>query len=273
MRNRAKTLARVGFCEHGTVLALARGPSFGRVQSYPTPAAKYRAGALAETIAWLHALPHERPVDRAGFLMAAAEKLQVVHVGFVDYPLLADRIESGDWLHARLAQAAHHVVGIDVNEAGVEWARQHGFEAHVADATDEAAISALNIESADVVILGEVIEHVDAPGPLLRAMRLVCKPDGRLIVTTPNALRVMNALVPLTGRELVHPDHVAWYSPTTLNRLLSMNGWAVQQMRYYQDPSDELGSSRRVQKLAANVVRRLASRHASDGLIAVARPE
>jgi SAM-dependent methyltransferase len=226
---------------------------------------------MTETIAWLHALPRERPVERTRFLVAAAEKRRVIHVGFVDHPLLTARIESGDWLHAQLVQVAHHVIGIDIDEEGVEWALQQGFQAHAADATDEKAISALNVEPADLVILGEVIEHVDAPGSLLRAMRLVCKPDGLLIVTTPNALRVMNTVVPFTGRELVHPDHVAWYSPTTLKRLLSMNGWALEQMHYYQDPSDELSGGRRAQKLVANTVRRFASRHASDGLIAVAR--
>lgn len=233
---------------------------------------KYRP-VVADTIVWLHRLPGGRPVDRAEFLLNSARTLRVIHVGFVDYPLLDARVENGDWLHARLAQVGRQVVGIDVDEPGVEWARQQGFEAYAADASDEAAMAALDVEPADLVILGEVIEHVDAPGRLLRAMRLLCKPNGSLIVTTPNALRIMNALVPLTGRELVHPDHVAWYSPTTLKRVVSVNGWVVEELRYYQAGPDELSGGRRLEKFAANVARRVASRHASDGLIAVARPE
>jgi hypothetical protein len=88
-----------------------------------------------------------------------------------------------------------------------------------------------------------------------------------LIVTTPNALQVMNVLVPLTGRELVHPDHVAWYSPTTLAALLERSGWRLDRMLYYQNPATKRTGGG-AQKIAANVARRLAPRHAADGLIA-----
>jgi 2-polyprenyl-3-methyl-5-hydroxy-6-metoxy-1,4-benzoquinol methylase len=217
---------------------------------------------------YLHKLPAGRAVNREAYLLEAARGRSVIHVGFTDHPLLDERIEQGTWLHSRLATGASSIVGLDVDEKGVEWAKQRGYHAHAVDATNSSAVKKLGLH-AEVVIAGEVIEHVNAPGPFLRAMLLL---GDRLIVTTPNALRILNTFVPLTGQELVHADHVAWYSPTTLRRLLETSGWHVDELLYYRSPADELGEGRTAQKLLANVARRVAPRHLSDGLIANSSP-
>ena len=91
----------------------------------------------------------------------------------------------------------------------MRWASEHGFEAHAVDAQSPKAVASLGLEPADVVIAGEVVEHLDAPGPFLRAMRELAARDGLLVVTTPNAYRLLNVLAPTLGVELVHPDHTS----------------------------------------------------------------
>ena len=162
------------------------------------------------------------------------------------------------------------------------WARSEGFEAHVVDAQSAEAVAALGLEPADLVVAGEVIEHLDAPGPFLRAMRVLTRPDGRLVLTTPNAYRVLNFLAPLSGAELVHPDHTAWHSPRTLRTLLERNGWAVDEVAYYRNPWRRVGRADGLRPFlaghAANVARatlgaagRLAP-YWSDGIVVWARP-
>lgn len=216
------------------------------------------------------------PVVREEWLVQRAAGRRVTHVGFVDYPLLESKVHSGDWLHARLADVATSIVGIDVDLQGVEWADRLGFEAYAVDASSRREIERLGVAPADLVIAGEVIEHIQAPGHLLDAMHTLCKPDGRLIVTTPDAYRLLNFLVPLTRRELVHPDHVAWHSPSTLRRLLETNRWRVETFVYYQNrpeaiPHDQ-GLIRRINGIAANSARALAANsrwpYWCDGMIA-----
>ena len=77
-----------------------------------------------------------------------------------------------------------------------------------------------------MVIVGEIVEHLDTPGPSFRAMRGLFGPDGLLVVTTPGAYRLLNFLAPLGGVELVHPDPTAWHSPHTLANLLLRSGWS-----------------------------------------------
>lgn len=208
-------------------------------------------------------------------LVEFARGKRVVHVGFVDEHRLEAKLGRGTWLHARLAESASALVGLDVEEEGVRWAEEHGFEAYAVDAQSPEAVAALGLEPADVVIAGEVVEHLDAPGPFFRSLRQLARPDGLLVVTTPNAFRLLNFLAPLGGVELVHPDHTAWHSPHTLATLLARGGWEVEGTAYYQNPAPDLGGAKGALVRAGRAVfvgiGRLAP-YWSDGLVVWARP-
>lgn len=226
-------------------------------------------------VRWRRRLPRRGPVDREAMLVDFSRGRRVVHVGFVDEMRMEAKLEAGAWLHERLAEAASSLVGLDVSEEGVRWARERGYEAHAVDAQSPEAVAALGLDPAEVVIAGEVIEHLDAPGPFLRAMRGLVGADGLLVVTTPNAYRLLNFLAPVAGVELIHPDHTAWHSPHTLRTLLERAGWRVDGFAYYQNPAPRLDGWK--SRLAA------AGRSAfvafgrllpywSDGLVVWARP-
>jgi len=224
---------------------------------------------------WRQRLPRRGPYDREQMLLEFARGKRVVHVGFVDEHRLEAKREGGTWLHARLAEAASSLVGLDVEEEGVRWAAEHGFEAHAVDAQSPEAVAGLGLQPAEVVVAGEIVEHLDAPGPFLRAMRELVTPEGLLVVTTPNAYRLLNFIAPVAGVELVHPDHTAWHSPHTLGTLLARSGWAIEGAAYYQNPAPRLDGvlGALVRGGRALFVRagRLAP-YWSDGLVVWARP-
>jgi SAM-dependent methyltransferase len=208
-------------------------------------------------------------------LVEFARDRRVVHVGFVDEHRLEAKVGRGTWLHARLAESASSLVGLDVEEEGVRWATEHGFDAYAVDAQSPKAVAALKLEAADVVIAGEVVEHLDAPGPFFRSLLQLVHPDGLLVVTTPNAYRLLNFLAPAGGVELVHPDHTAWHSPHTLATLLARSGWEVEDAAYYQNPAPGMegvaGTLVRGARAAFVSVGRLAP-YWSDGIVLWARP-
>jgi SAM-dependent methyltransferase len=231
--------------------------------------------STSEITGWKQRLPRRGPCDRVELLLDFCAGKRVVHVGFVDDRRLDAKLDAGRWLHARLAAVSDSIVGLDLSEEGVRWAAEHGFDAHSVDAQSPDAVAALGLVPADVVVAGEIIEHLDAPGPFLRAMRELLKPEGLLVVTTPNAYRLLNFLAPASGSELIHPDHTAWHSPHTLRNLLARNGWAVEGMAFYQNPAPPLGAP------LGPVVRGLRAAFVAmgrllpywcDGLVAWARP-
>jgi 2-polyprenyl-3-methyl-5-hydroxy-6-metoxy-1,4-benzoquinol methylase len=236
------------------------------------PPEPLRAAAVdpASEFRWRHRLPRRGPVDRLEALADAARGKRVVHVGFVD-ELLEQKRAEGVWLHERIAEVATALVGLDSSAEGVARAREHGHEAHVVDAQSSESVAALGLEPAEVVIAGEIVEHLDAPGPFLRAMRDLAAPDGLLVLTTPNAYRLLNFVAPLSGSELVHPDHTAWHSPQTLRTLLGRSGWRVEDMAYYRTPSRRGALVGNVLRGGLAALNRLRP-YWSDGLIVWAKP-
>jgi SAM-dependent methyltransferase len=226
-------------------------------------------------VEWLQPLPSEPPVDRRELIVGLCAQRRVIHLGFTDERQTDAKQRAGRWLHASLADVADELVGLDVDAAGVEQAVAAGYEAHVVDVQDEPALAALALAPADVVVAGEIIEHVEAPGTFLRAVAPLVKPGGRLVVTTPNAYRLPGFLAPVLGRELIHPDHVGIHSIHTLRTLGARCGYKVERLGYYQNraalPRSAAGRAiGLVRRLQALLLRRWP--HWSDGIYAVYAP-
>ena len=229
----------------------------------------------------IHRLPRARLVDRADFIVESCRGQRVIHVGFADAGFRREQQRAGNWLHARIGACARELVGIDTDSAGVAEARSYGWDAHVADCTDPDAVEALGLAPADVVVAGEVIEHVTSPGALLDGMRHLCRDDGRLIVTTPNGAGIINSLaVLLRGVELMHPDHVVVFTPRTLSEMLRRQGWQAVEHAVYLPTVGSRSGSTLINRLALRTllaIERLATHlgrpFAAEGLIAVAKPD
>jgi SAM-dependent methyltransferase len=98
----------------------------------------------------------------------------------------------GQLLALVASRTSARLVGIDAREqqlpAGVEY--------RTADIT--AGLPAGDGEF-DVVTLGEVIEHVPHPDALLREVRRVLRPGGRLVLSTPNLVCWANRILVPAG--------------------------------------------------------------------------
>ena len=175
----------------------------------------------------VHRLPKAQLVQRIPYVAEQVRGRGVIHVGFVDAGYQEMQAEAGTWLHAHLAEAATSLVGIDLDAAGVALATGQGYEAYEADCRDPEQIDALAIEPAEVVVAGEVIEHLDDPGSFLDGLHRLLAPGGTLILTTPNASGLLNGFAAMAGAEINHPDHVVLFSWRTLSNLMDRHGWEV----------------------------------------------
>jgi SAM-dependent methyltransferase len=175
----------------------------------------------------VHRLPKASLVQRVPHVASLVEGRTVIHVGFVDAGYQEMQAEAGTWLHAHLAETSTHLIGIDLDTVGVERATAEGYEAYVADCRDPDQVDALGIAPAEVVVAGEIIEHLDDPGSFLDGLHRLLAPGGQLILTTPNASGLLNGFAAMAGAEINHPDHVILFSWRTLTNLMSRHGWEV----------------------------------------------
>jgi 2-polyprenyl-3-methyl-5-hydroxy-6-metoxy-1,4-benzoquinol methylase len=228
----------------------------------------------------VHRLPPAKVVDRLSYLADVADQRRVVHVGFVDAGFAEMQHSSGTWLHEHLARRAKSLVGLDVDMAGVDHARELGHEAYAVDCTSADAVRNLRLEPADVVIAGEVIEHVDDPGLFLDAMRVLLADDGVLVLTTPNASGLLSAVGVIGGYEINHPDHVNRFTWLTLTNLLRHRGYEPAEVRTFLSQVKELTGATTKERLLGfgaklvvwfeRLLARLGRPFAADGLIVTA---
>ena len=230
----------------------------------------------------VHRLPPAKVVNRSDFLVEFVRNKRAAHVGFVDSGCWAYHATFDSWLHAHLDRAAESLIGLDLDEEGVERAKEMGFEAYAVDCSDDVAVAALGVQLSEVVIAGEIIEHLDDSGSFLEGLHSLVEPGGRLVVTTPNASGLLNAgAAALAGYEVNHPDHVTLYSCYTLTNLLRRHGWETEQVATYVPVLKEfealkgkvkvLGLGARLVLGAERLLGKLGRPYASDGLIVVAR--
>jgi 2-polyprenyl-3-methyl-5-hydroxy-6-metoxy-1,4-benzoquinol methylase len=100
-------------------------------------------------------------------------------------------------------------------------------------------------EKFDVVILGELIEHLDPTvvAKFLEALRTCVKPDGVLIITTPNGAGLLNAIHVLLRRDnVVHAPipietmnygHIHLWPPQVLTRTARHYGWQAHREYFF----------------------------------------
>lgn len=167
---------------------------------------------------------------RTDVLVEAARGRRVLHVGFADHlPLIEQKRQRGEWIHDRITQVAEKAVGVDIDEGVVATLRAMGVrDVYAADLTAELEEPDLLGETFDVVILGEVLEHVGNPVAFLRAIRdNVGSPGQSIVVTVPNAWNIAALVSALRGAELVNTDHRFWFTPYTLAKVLTDAGYQV----------------------------------------------
>src|SRR5262249_9205652 len=94
--------------------------------------------------------------------------------------------------------------------------------------------------SFDVILSCEIIEHLLCnPIHMLVECHRVLKPEGLLILTTPNVLRLSNVLSLLRGRniydryyqECLYARHAREYSPEEIQRLFEEVGFRVTHLK------------------------------------------
>jgi 2-polyprenyl-3-methyl-5-hydroxy-6-metoxy-1,4-benzoquinol methylase len=78
----------------------------------------------------------------------------------------------------------------------------------------------------DLIVAGDVLEHVDNQGLFLANIKKHLKSDGLFVVSTPNAKWFTAILKP-------NPTHALWHDKYTLTAVLKRVGFEVQSFRYY----------------------------------------
>jgi SAM-dependent methyltransferase len=134
------------------------------------------------------------------------------------------------WNFAVLAQHAAKIKGFDLLAKDVEEARADGFDIEVGDAESYVAL-----EKYDVVFAGDIIEHLSNPGKFIECSYKNLHDNGELVLATPNTYsfaKLLRVIVRGTNEPPVNPEHTFYFTPKTLEQLVSRHGFRLKKIIY-----------------------------------------
>lgn len=128
-----------------------------------------------------------------------------------------------------LVAAGNTVVGIELDAEAAEAARRFAAEVHVAD-IGRTPVGTLVPHGFEVVLLGDVLEHLPDPSATLRELVALLTPAGRVVISVPHVAFVDVRLMLLEGTWAYQNDglldrtHLRWFTRDGLAALLGEAG-------------------------------------------------
>lgn len=184
---------------------------------------------------------------------------EVLNLGFVQHSNWKDRLEKGMWLHQQIVEVAKSVEGVDLLCEEVQKINKELNQNNIChDVTKLNDLPSNN--KYDVIVCGELIEHLDNPGMMLAGIKKFMHSESVLIVTTPNAFRERWVRLAWMGEEsktFLNDQHVCWYSFHTLRQLLERYGYSEICYDYYYSNSKQVSSYHTLCSPLKNGVKRL----------------
>ncbi|MBI3852528.1 MAG: methyltransferase domain-containing protein [Verrucomicrobia bacterium] len=177
----------------------------------------------SSTQEFIATIRHAPYVPKTEFIRSRVAGKKVLDLGCVQHSL--DRLFQAPerWLHNVIRANASSVLGVDILEKEVVQLNGMGYNMIVADATTMRLE-----EKFDVVVCGDLIEHLPNPGALLETIAYHLRQDGIGLVTTPHPLaadRFFN--VAFDGWTGINPEHTCWFCPQTIYQLAERCGMHV----------------------------------------------
>lgn len=189
---------------------------WGELSADPNAAAAMAVRAETLRAAWRPSV-----ADRIRFLEDRCRGRLVLDIGCVAHDV--ERMKSPNWLHGRIAAVAERCVGVDVLPDGVTAMQEMGYDVVLRDLG--AGLGSLaDVAPFDVILAGELIEHVEALDMLFNVASEALAPDGELIITTPNPYAPHRVRAAQLGIVWENVDHILYAFPSGIAELAERHG-------------------------------------------------
>jgi 2-polyprenyl-3-methyl-5-hydroxy-6-metoxy-1,4-benzoquinol methylase len=162
-----------------------------------------------------------------------------------------------------VARSCFTVTGVEADQFASRVALSRGIDCR----TGAIADVGLDDSSFDVAVLYHVFEHFRDPRQELVQLRRLIVPGGCLVIETPDVETIWFRLLGARWRQII-PDHLFFFSPETLRRMLGEAGFAVTEVHHVgKSMSVRLFISRigRYSRLLARLLSALARRTGLEG--------
>jgi len=172
-------------------------------------------------------------IKKQDFILEKCKGKKILDLGCIDHNLYNEKIMINKWLHNRIKNVADSIIGVDLLEEMIPKLNKNGFNIVYGNVEELESISDIKNETYDLIIAGDLIEHLFNVGKFLSSVKSFFHAETELIITTPNCFS-SSFVSPFyfRGYEKVREDHTCWYSEKTLIQLLKMNDFEIKEFNY-----------------------------------------
>ncbi len=112
--------------------------------------------------------------------------------------------------------------GVEISPYAAAHARKKGFDVQ----TGTLETAAFSPASFSAITVWDVIEHVADPSTLLSRMHSLLLPNGMIALSTPDVGSMVARVLGKRWHAYVPPEHLWYFSGSTMRRLLERNGFS-----------------------------------------------
>lgn len=166
-------------------------------------------------------------LSRDHFIVDRARGKKILHLGCVGFADLDtdDRISrASESLHYTLTQVAE-VTGVDYSHEAINYFRRQGVFDNVVFGNVEQLERLDTNETFDLIVAGDIIEHLSSPGLMLDGLKRFAMPSTEILITTPHSFGILGFLRYVFGTFSEGAEHVMTFNMENIRNLLERHGF------------------------------------------------
>ncbi len=173
-------------------------------------------------------------MKKCEFITTLCQGKRVLDIGAAEYDYYHQRPGYKNyWLHGKIFRTAYYTVGIDMDRETVKILNHEGFRFYVGHAEYLDRVKALQGQKFDIIVAGDLIEHLANPGLFLEGLKLFCHSQTQIVITTPNILAFYYWRTFIRkGWEFNADDHLVIFTPRILIQLLQACNYEILERRF-----------------------------------------
>jgi len=179
---------------------------------------------------WEHFLPYQSQTDAHRTYFQTLFSFVVRSRSLERLPRVLDVGSATGVFLSLLKKKGIRGVGVDVSRDAVSYCRNHGLEAY--EGTLFEVVKKKKWQGMfDAVFACQVIEHERDPLTFLKTVKRIIKPNGIIVITTPNHDTWWRILMGKRWIGYQHPEHLFFFTPKVLTKLMHTAGLTVTSVR------------------------------------------